>query len=175
MAETTNTTVVIDGDIALQAKEKREFLFNFYDNMMKGGDILSVEDIDIVMESLKLAQLDIKEREKRKILEREARAATQQLETSMSCLSAVKASLISEGIAEKMGKEQSVERTSKTPTRRIASGVDTKKAKTTTKSSIRKKNKKNETSRMVLLAVDKKRLRPMFSMTIIQFRNVIDG
>ena len=78
----------------------------------------------------------------KKILEREARAATQQLETSMSCLSAVKASLISEGIAEKMGKEQSVERTSKTLTRRIASSVDTKKAKTTTKSSVRKKNKK---------------------------------
>lgn len=85
---------------------------------------------------------ELSDGEWKKILEREARAATQQLETSMSCLSAVKASLISEGIAEKMGKEQSVERTSKTPTRRIASGVDTKKAKTTTKSSIRKKNKK---------------------------------
>ena len=46
-----NSTVItpIEGDVALQAKEKREFLFNFYDNMMKGGDILSVEDIDIVI------------------------------------------------------------------------------------------------------------------------------
>lgn len=73
----------------------------------------------------------------KKILEREARAATQQLETSMSCLSAVKASLISEGIAKKMCKEQPLERTPKIPTRRNASG-----AKTIAKSSIRKKNKK---------------------------------
>lgn len=69
-----NSTVItpIEGDVALQAKEKREFLFKFYDNMMKGGDILSPEDIDIVMESLKLAQLDLKEREKRKLIERKA-------------------------------------------------------------------------------------------------------
>ena len=79
MAETTNTAVVIEGDIALQAKEKRELIFNFYDIMMKGGDILSVEDIDIVMESLKLAQLDIKEREKRKIIEREAELLKQKM------------------------------------------------------------------------------------------------
>ena len=82
MAETTNTTAVIEGDIALQAKEKREFLFDFYEKMMKGGDILSVEDIDIVMESLKLAQLDIKEREKRKIIEREAELLKQKMEDS---------------------------------------------------------------------------------------------
>ena len=79
MAETTNTAVVIEGDIALQAKEKRELIFNFYDIMMKGGDVLSVEDIDIVMESLKLAQLDIKEREKRKIIEREAELLKQKM------------------------------------------------------------------------------------------------
>ena len=79
MAETTNTAVVIEGDIALQAKEKRDLLFNFYDIMMKGGDILSVEDIDIAMESLKLAQLDIKEREKRKIIEREAELLKQKM------------------------------------------------------------------------------------------------
>lgn len=79
MSKTTNTPVVIEGDIALQAKEKKDFLFNFYDSIMKGGDILSVEDIDIAMESLKLAQLDIKEREKRKIIEREAELLKQKM------------------------------------------------------------------------------------------------
>ena len=61
MAETIATTI-IEGDVALKAKEKRDFLFKFYENMMKGGDILSVEDIDIVEESLRLAKLSIKER-----------------------------------------------------------------------------------------------------------------
>ena len=79
MTEAKNTAVIIEEDIALQAKEKRELLFNFYDIMMKGGDILSVEDIDIAMESLKLAQLDIKEREKRKIIEREAELLKQKM------------------------------------------------------------------------------------------------
>ena len=79
MTEEKNTAVIIEEDIALQAKEKRELLFNFYDIMMKGGDILSVEYIDIAMESLKLAQLDIKEREKRKIIEREAELLKQKM------------------------------------------------------------------------------------------------
>ena len=64
MAETTNTTAVIEDDIAVRAKEKKDLLFSFYENIMKGGEILSVEDLDIAMESLKLAQLDIKERER---------------------------------------------------------------------------------------------------------------
>ena len=76
MAETVNISAVIEDDIAVRAKEKKELLFNFYENIMKGGEILSIEDIDIAMESLKLAQLDIKEREKRKIIEREAELVT---------------------------------------------------------------------------------------------------
>ena len=55
----------------------------------------------------------------KKILEREVRAATQQLESSMSCLSTVSASKISEGIAEKMCKKQVVE---KKPSQKRAKG-----------------------------------------------------
>ena len=79
MAETVKTSAVIEDDIAVRAKEKKELLFNFYENIMKGGEILSVEDLDIAMESLKLAQLDIKEREKRKIIEREAELLKQKM------------------------------------------------------------------------------------------------
>ena len=79
MAETVNTAVVIEDDIAVRAKQKKELLFNFYENIMKGGEILSVEDLDIAMESLKLAQLDLKEREKRKLQEREAELLKQKM------------------------------------------------------------------------------------------------
>ena len=79
MAETVNTAVVIEDDIAARAKQKKELLFNFYENIMKGGEILSVEDLDIAMESLKLAQLDLKEREKRKLQEREAELLKQKM------------------------------------------------------------------------------------------------
>jgi len=59
-------------DVALQAKKKSAVLYNFYEAIKNGGDILSAEDMDIAIESLKLAQLDIKARDERKRKEREA-------------------------------------------------------------------------------------------------------
>lgn len=67
-------------DVVRQAKKKREFLFSFYDNINKGRDILSAEDLDLAIESFKLAQLDIKEREKREREEKEAKLLKKKLE-----------------------------------------------------------------------------------------------
>ncbi len=59
-------------DYVKTAKEKRELLIRFFQSVQKGGDILSVEDLEIAVESLKLAKLDIQEREKRRRAEEEA-------------------------------------------------------------------------------------------------------
>ena len=54
------------------AKQKRKALFEFYENIKNGTEIFSAEDLDIAIESMKLAQLDIKERERRRLQEKEA-------------------------------------------------------------------------------------------------------
>ncbi len=59
-------------DVVLSAKQKRAYLFNFYENIKNGGEFLSAADMDIAIEALRLAQLDLKEREKRKREEKEA-------------------------------------------------------------------------------------------------------
>lgn len=66
MAETKISQTPEENDVALMAKQKSTFLYSFYENIKNGGEILSAEDLDIAIESLKLAQLDIKERESRK-------------------------------------------------------------------------------------------------------------
>ena len=63
---------VKEGDVALLAKQKSTLLYRFYETIKNGGEILSAEDLDIAIESLKLAQLDIKDREERKRKECEA-------------------------------------------------------------------------------------------------------
>ena len=61
-----NTEVkATEGDVAVLAKQKSTLLYQFYETIKNGGDILSAEDLDIAIESLKLAQLDIKDREER--------------------------------------------------------------------------------------------------------------
>ena len=68
-----NTEVkAMEGDVAVLAKQKSTLLYQFYETIKNGGDILSAEDLDIAIESLKLAQPDIKDREERKRKEREA-------------------------------------------------------------------------------------------------------
>ena len=55
-------------------------LYQFYETIKNGGEILSAEDLDIAIESLKLAQLDIKDREERKRKEREAESLKERME-----------------------------------------------------------------------------------------------
>ena len=76
----TNNSAAYEGDVALQAKQKSDLLYSFYENIKNGGEILSVEDLDIAIESLKLAQLDVKEREERKRREREAQILKERME-----------------------------------------------------------------------------------------------
>lgn len=66
-------------DPVLQAKEKKRVLYDFYESIQKGGDILSAEDLEVAIESLKYAQLDIKERELRVQQEREAELLKQKI------------------------------------------------------------------------------------------------
>ncbi|MBE6533990.1 MAG: hypothetical protein E7678_03350 [Ruminococcaceae bacterium] len=72
MVDNMNKSEKEQEDVALLAKEKSTVLYNFYEAIKRGGEILSPEDIDIAIETLKLAQLDIKEREERKRNERDA-------------------------------------------------------------------------------------------------------
>ena len=52
-----NTEVkAMEGDVAVLAKQKSTLLYQFYETIKNGGDILSAEDLDIAIESLKLAQ-----------------------------------------------------------------------------------------------------------------------
>ncbi len=67
-----NTAKVEVEDVALLAKQKSTLLYNFFESIKTGGEILSTEDIDIAIESLKLAQLDIRAREERRRKELEA-------------------------------------------------------------------------------------------------------
>ena len=69
-----------EGDVAVLAKQKSTLLYQFYETIKNGGEILSAEDLDIAIESLKLAQLDIKDREERKRKEREANILKQRME-----------------------------------------------------------------------------------------------
>ena len=69
-----------EGDVAVLAKQKSTLLYQFYETIKNGGEILSAEDLDIAIESLKLAQLDIKDREERKRKEREAEILKERME-----------------------------------------------------------------------------------------------
>ena len=76
-----NTEVkAMEGDVAVLAKQKSTLLYQFYETIKNGGDILSAEDLDIAIESLKLAQLDIKDREERKRKEHEAELLKERME-----------------------------------------------------------------------------------------------
>ena len=83
---------------------------------------------------------ELSDGEWKKILDRTMQEATQRLEATINCASTVSASRISEGVAEKMGEGQLVERVPETSTRR--SRVVTMKIKTTVTNSSCKKIKK---------------------------------
>lgn len=64
-------------DSTAVAKEKGKLIDAFFENLKEVGDLLSAEDLDVAIHSLKVAGLEIKEREKRKKAEEEARLAEQ--------------------------------------------------------------------------------------------------
>ena len=66
--------------VAELSKKKSALLYNFYENIKAGGEVFSTEDIDIALEALKLAQLDIKEREARQRQEQEAEQLKQKMD-----------------------------------------------------------------------------------------------
>ena len=67
-------------DPVQRAKEKRKTLFAFFESIKNGTEMFSEEDYDIAIESMKLAQLDIKERERRRLQEQEAEFLKKKLE-----------------------------------------------------------------------------------------------
>ena len=77
---TTNTISNSKSNPVELAKQKRKALFEFYENIKCGTEIFSAEDLDIAIESMKLAQLDIKERERRRLQEEEAEILKRKLE-----------------------------------------------------------------------------------------------
>ena len=79
MADVRIITETEKEDVAEVAKRKKDLLYSFYGNLKDGGEILTSQDIDIAIESLKLAKLDIKVREDRKREEREAELLKQKL------------------------------------------------------------------------------------------------
>ena len=79
MSELQNTEIITLNPVEL-AKQKRKALFDFYENIKNGTEIFSAEDLDIAIESMKLAQLDIKERERRRLQEKEAELLKKKLE-----------------------------------------------------------------------------------------------
>jgi len=79
MASINNTSINNLNPVEL-AKQKRKVLFDFYENVKNGTEVFSAEDLDIAIESMKLAQLDIKQRERRRIQEREAELLKKKME-----------------------------------------------------------------------------------------------
>ena len=73
----TDTVENMTADSAVQAKDKRKILNDFFEAVRQAGSILSPEDLDIALESLKLAGLEIHEKEERRRKEEEARRAAQ--------------------------------------------------------------------------------------------------
>lgn len=53
------------------AEQKNKYIFDFYENIKNGYEILSVEDLELAIESLKFAQHNIKEREYERIKKKE--------------------------------------------------------------------------------------------------------
>ena len=79
MAKKEINTIESEEDAVLAAQEKKEVYRSFFNSIMKGGEILSSDDIELAIEALQLSKLDIKEREEKKRREREAELLKQKL------------------------------------------------------------------------------------------------
>ena len=67
-------------DLVVYAKNRDEKIKNFYESVQEMAHLLSNEDCDILVESLNLARLEIKELDERKRLEEEAEKAKRELD-----------------------------------------------------------------------------------------------
>ena len=92
---TNNTEGAIDTTAI--AKEKSQILDSFFATIKRAGELLSEEDIDVAMKSLKVASLEMKEKERKRRLEEEAilkeKKELEQLEVELEQLEAEKAAL----------------------------------------------------------------------------------
>ena len=59
-------------DTTIIAKEKTQIIDIFFSAIKRAGEIFSEEEIDVAMKALKVASLEMKEKEERKHLLREA-------------------------------------------------------------------------------------------------------
>ena len=66
--------------VAELSKKKSALLYGFYEHVKAAGEMLSSEDLELGQEAIKLAQMDIKEREARERQEREAELLKQKME-----------------------------------------------------------------------------------------------
>lgn len=67
-------------DLVAASKERDKRIDSFFEALQSIGNVLSYEDLDIAIESLKLAGLEIREREKRRRLEEEAAHLKEQID-----------------------------------------------------------------------------------------------
>ncbi|MCR4593481.1 MAG: DEAD/DEAH box helicase family protein [Clostridiales bacterium] len=67
-------------DLILSAKSRNEKIEKFFSSIREIGDVLSFEDLDVAIESLKVAGLEIREKERRRKLEEEAEKKKKQEE-----------------------------------------------------------------------------------------------
>ncbi|MBR2406371.1 MAG: DEAD/DEAH box helicase family protein [Clostridia bacterium] len=80
MAEMKNAPAVEQLDPVELAKEKRSLYRRFFGSVKDGGEVFSPEDIDIAIESLRFAQMDIRARLVREQQEKEAEQLRQKME-----------------------------------------------------------------------------------------------
>ena len=67
-------------DLVSASRIRDERLDNFFSSIKQIGDVLSYEDLDIALEALKVAGLEVREKEKRRKLEEEAEKKKKELE-----------------------------------------------------------------------------------------------
>ena len=67
-------------DLVAASKVRDERIVKFYDALKDAGDVLSFEDLDIAIESLKVAGLEVREKEARRKLEEEAEKKKKEIE-----------------------------------------------------------------------------------------------
>ena len=67
-------------DLVTASKIRNERIDKFFESLKDVGDVLSFEDLDVAIESLKVAGLEVREKENRRRLEEEAEKKKKELE-----------------------------------------------------------------------------------------------
>lgn len=63
MKEEKNKMNRPSGDVVVNATERARLLSTLFDTIKRANDFLSADDLDLALESLKLASMEIRERE----------------------------------------------------------------------------------------------------------------